>query len=210
VDQPTPRPGQDSFTVALIESLKILVGEFKDGFFTTRDLEERIKMKRPTTPPALWRRLERHNRHVRLSPLKDPQQVRRESERNNLPLGFLSLQFALRDDRLSKEQIEELTRHLPKTFEQCKVAVDNILWLGFDKAGRPKTFYDAVWLYWKHQNKNRGNRTTQWHAPSGPSEISPSRKRKPSEIVPLQESVSSRKSKRLWNAPEDPESSIAD
>ncbi|OCK96157.1 uncharacterized protein K441DRAFT_553595, partial [Cenococcum geophilum 1.58] len=69
VDQVTPRPGKHSFTRALIESLEALAAQFKDSFFSTRDLHEKVIVKRPNTPPALWRAMP-NSRHIRLSPIK--------------------------------------------------------------------------------------------------------------------------------------------
>lgn len=74
VNQVTPIPGEHSFTRALIESLEALAVEFKDGFFSTRDLHKKIIVKRPYTPLALWRGIPNNNRYIRLSPIKDGRQ----------------------------------------------------------------------------------------------------------------------------------------
>ena len=89
VDQATPGPGKHSFTRALIESLEALAAQFKDSFFSTRDLREKIHVKRPNTPPALWCAT-LNSRHIRLSPIKDGRQNRVAGPIKETPRGLLS------------------------------------------------------------------------------------------------------------------------
>jgi len=77
----TPRPGEDSFTTALIQSLKELAAEFKNRSFSTQDLHEKILVKQLHSPPALWGTVP-NNRHIRLSPMKDQDEAKKESLAN--------------------------------------------------------------------------------------------------------------------------------
>ena len=138
-NQITSSPGEHSFTTALIQSLKELAAEFKNGSFSTRDLHEKIHVKRPDSPPALWRGLPDNNRHVRLSPMKDGQEPRETRSIKKISKGLLSLQFALEIDHLSHPQIEKLTRNLPRVFRSAQAPVQNIVWLDFKNARPPKT-----------------------------------------------------------------------
>ncbi|OCK90361.1 uncharacterized protein K441DRAFT_580049 [Cenococcum geophilum 1.58] len=177
VDQVTPRPGKHSFTRALIESLEALAAQFKDSFFSTRDLHEKVIVKRPNTPPALWRGIPNNNRHVRLSPMKGGQQNQVAGPKKETPRGLLSLQFALRDDRLSQLQIDVLTRTLPKAFHNARAPVHNILWLDFKNARPPRaTFKTAATMV---TSLNR------WKSlPGGSSQSSTSVKRKADQMTP--------------------------
>lgn len=90
------------------------------------------------------------SRHIRLSPLKDDR-VAAKGPKDHPSRGFLRLGFVLKQDNLSKEQIEELTRHIPRTLNACKVPVLEIKWLGFRKIENPRSFADIVELVMQGQ-----------------------------------------------------------
>lgn len=195
VDQVTPRPGKHSFTRALIESLEALAAEFKDSFFSTRDLHEKIIAKRSNTPPALWRGIPNNNRHVRLSPMKDGQQNRVAGRIKETPRGLLSLQFTLRDDRLSQLQIDDLTRTLPKAFRNAHAPVQNILWLDFKNARPPRTTFKtaATMVTSIYRMKS---------LPGGSSQSSTSVKRKADLMTPDHSEDTSPNKKMMNGSPE--------
>lgn len=139
-DSTTASPGENSFTRALIDALKELLDEHKDGVFSTFQLNQRINLNpvRRDTPSQLWYRLKHHERHIRLAPLKPEQDrlMRRPSLRHP-PRGYLTLRFALRDDSLNQVQIEDLTKKLSKAFRSPKlslVGLRRIDWLGLRPA----------------------------------------------------------------------------
>lgn len=67
LDGTTASPGENSFTRALIDSMKELLMEYPDRSFTTSHLNQRIVLhpNRRDTPSVLWDRLRHHERHIR-------------------------------------------------------------------------------------------------------------------------------------------------
>ncbi len=143
-DQMTPGPGADSFTQALITSLKELTEEVKEGFFSSRHLHEKIAKLRPDAPPAIWNLRREVDRCIRLGRLKDRSHLLKMSTPTP-PQAYLSLQFHLGQKQLTRHQIESLTRELPKSFKTSGVQLQNVLWLGI----RPqyKRWHDVVEAY---------------------------------------------------------------
>lgn len=143
IDSTTAAPGPQSFTRALIDSLKELLAEYKGLSFTTFHLNQRINLnpKRHDTQSQLWFRLKHHDRHIRLAPLKTATDRDRKPSIVKPPRGYLTLRFALRDDTLNREQIELLTRHLATAFSTTKkmLGIRKIEWLGL-KPGRVTDF----------------------------------------------------------------------
>jgi hypothetical protein len=183
-NQITPSPGEDSFTTALIQSLKELVAEFKNGSFSTRDLLEKIHVKRPHSPPALWRGLP-SNRHVRLSPMKDGQEPREAGPIKKTSKGLLSLQFALEIDHLSRSQIEKLTCNLPGVFRLAQAPVQNVVWLDFKNAKTTLKTAATIITYlhrWKNLPGNSSKSSTRIKrkigqmAPDDSDDVSPKKK----------------------------------
>ncbi|KAJ4300761.1 hypothetical protein N0V90_002849 [Kalmusia sp. IMI 367209] len=134
----TAAPGNNSFTRALIDTLKRLHDQYGEKGFTTFHLNQGISLdrRRHDTPSQLWFRLQHHGRHILLAPLK-PQQDREKKARrlHPLPRGFLTLRFALRDESLTQEQIEFLTLQLSKAFNnKLLVGLSRIDWLGIKPA----------------------------------------------------------------------------
>jgi len=136
INATTAAPGENSFTRALIDALKQLLDMFDDRPFTTFHLNQRILLdkRRHDTPSQLWFRLQNHERHIRLAPLKKISQ-RRSPSLPQPPRGYLTLRFALRDESLNQQQIEYLTMNLSKAFnKKALVGLRRIDWLGIKPA----------------------------------------------------------------------------
>ena len=171
LDGTTASPGEYSFTRALIDSLKKLLTEFQDRSFTTFHLNQKILLHpaRRDTPSQLWYRLKHHERHIRLSPLKPGSNRSPQPYLAQPPGGYLTLRFALRDESLNQEQIECLTKHLSKTFNnKALVAVRRIDWMGIRKPARTGHFRRAAlalhaFMQWKKFAIRKRNGRIQQH-----------------------------------------------
>jgi hypothetical protein len=136
INATTAAPGENSFTRALIDALNQLLDMFEDRPFTTFHLNQRILLdkRRHDTPSQLWFRLQNHDRHIRLAPLKKIPQ-RPSPSLPQPPRGYLTLRFALRDESLNRQQIEYLTMNLSKAFtKKALVGLRRIDWLGIKPA----------------------------------------------------------------------------
>ena len=141
INQPTAAPGTNSFTRALIDTLKELHERFGDKGFTTVHLNQGILLdpRRQDSPSQLWFRMQRehYGRHISLAPLKS-KQIHDEKAQRFLrlrPRGFLTLRFALRDEQLTQAQIEFLSRQLSKALNNKKLlGLSRIDWLGMESA----------------------------------------------------------------------------
>lgn len=157
IDSTTAAPGDNSFTRALIDTLKRLHGQYGEKGFTTFHLNQGILLdkRRHDTPSQLWFLKQHHGRHIHLTPLK-PQQTRDLKARrlHPVPRGYLTLRFALRDETLTQEQIEFMTMQLSKAFNnKLLIGLSRIDWLGIKPArttnfGRAALALYAV-LQWK-------------------------------------------------------------
>jgi hypothetical protein len=181
LDGTTASPGEHSFTRALIDSMKELLVEFPDRSFTTFHLNQRIILhpNRRDTPSVLWNRLRHHERHIRLCPLKP--KCHENRKRRPPPGGYLTLRFAIRDEKLNSEQIQLLTRHLSEAFNnKAMIGVRSIDWMGI-KPARIRHFRRAalaVWAcrQWKNVVKKRKLQRMMQH-PTPESDLSQARKR---------------------------------
>ncbi|CAO2656431.1 Nn.00g052340.m01.CDS01 [Neocucurbitaria sp. VM-36] len=152
IDQTTARPGQYSFTRALIDALDELLRDHKDSPFSTFRLNQRINIdkRRTDTPSHLWSRVQsvQHNeQHILLAPLK-PQKADalQQSTYRLSPKGFLTLRFGLRDASLSQEQIEFMTKTLSKAFHnKAMVGLRRIDWMEI-KPAPPITHFERLAL----------------------------------------------------------------
>lgn len=169
IDSTTAAPGDNSFTRALIDTLKRLHTQHGEKGFTTFHLNQGVALdkRRHDTPSVLWSLLQHHGRHIHLAPVK-PHQDREIKARplRPLPHGFLMLRFALRDETLTQEQIEFLTLQLSKAFNnKLLVGLSRIDWLGIKPAriahfGRAALAMSAVKKWRKVVDKSREKRRT--------------------------------------------------
>lgn len=139
MNQTTRAPGPESFTTALIKSLKALLTEFSNQNFTTTKLLEKMNMNRDP-PSMLWDRLHKHERHVQLAPLdKDKKsselKVQQFSARPPEE-AWVKLRFSLQKPLVSQGQIEDLARELPSAFERANiVGLRRIDWIKMETMG---------------------------------------------------------------------------
>jgi hypothetical protein len=135
-DKETTRPGEKSFSTALVWSLKALEKGRKS--FTAQDLQIMI-MKAPDFPekqfvPLLLHDEPRDQRLV-LSPLsKDPNSISPEfaittHTSNKLPQYYLDLRLRY-DDPLDEEEIKKLASQFRKLIEEGSIGARRIGWLG--------------------------------------------------------------------------------
>lgn len=186
IDQTTSSPGDNSFTRALIDSLKELLYKFGGNAFTTYNLCQTICQQeaRRDTPAFLWNRLEHHNRHILLSPLSRPISQQGPAKPfliHPMTGGYLTLRFALGHEYLNDTQIKYLAHNLKSVFtKDSKVAVRRIDWMGIKKPVFSTTFRSAALVFrfifkWKllvaRRRKNRAA------ASSGAHQVTVARKR---------------------------------
>jgi hypothetical protein len=168
IDATTAAPGDNSFTRALIDAMTELLDQFGDRPFTTFHLNQRILLdkRRHDTPSQLWFRLQNHERHIRLAPLKQNKQ-RQSPSLPQPPRGYLTLRFALRDETLNQQQIELLTMNLSKAFnKKTLVGLRRIDWLGIKPArtahfGRAALAMFAIAQWKKYLKKRREGRESE-------------------------------------------------
>lgn len=169
IDSTTAKPGNNSFTRALIDTMVRLHADNGERGFNTFRLNQGISLdkRRHDTPSQLWSLKQSSNPHIHLAPLK-PQETRELKARRlpQLPKGYLTLRFALRDRSLNQEQIEFLTLQLSKAINNKKmVGVSRIDWLGIKPARTTSLGRAALAMYvvrkWKRicerQRKTRLN-----------------------------------------------------
>jgi hypothetical protein len=170
IDATTASPGPNSFTRALIDALRELHIEYPDRPFTTFTLNQKINLNpiRHDTQSQLWFRLQNHERHIRLAPLKPPKNPLRTLSLPRPPRGYLTLRFALRDDFLNQEQIDHLAKILSAAFSNTtiRLGLRNIDWLGLKPArtthlGRAALAMFAISQWRKVVYKRRVERTRQ-------------------------------------------------
>jgi hypothetical protein len=144
VDETTPAPGPYSFTRALIDALTAFVDQGPDDSFSTFSLNQRICMspKRRDTTSMLWSLLPNKS-HIFLTPMRKASDV--IAERKQKGKAYLRLGFGLRDETLSKTQIENLVQALAQLTRNEHIGLRSIDWLGFEsKHGDITQFVRAV------------------------------------------------------------------
>ncbi|GME28686.1 Homeobox domain containing protein [Neofusicoccum parvum] len=212
IGQVTEQPGEHSFTRALINSLNYLLDNNDgDGSFDSHQLHEEINRRRIENPSGLWRRLPGNSRHILL------RRQRLEAEMHvadaeappgpDASGGLLSLQFFLKNNQLSKETIEELTRLLPKSFSSCDAPVRNIKWLGFGSTSRAKSFAGIVKEIMRnkrHKNKQDEEKTSDT---DGAYESSDAGKRKADDVT-IADAVLHKKPRHVETTDESSEASL--
>lgn len=184
IDQTTARPGQYSFTRALIDALDWLLKEHSDSPFSTFRLNQRINIdkRRSDTPSHLWSRVQsvqNNEQHILLAPLKPPKSDTVHQPKYRLsPKGFLTLRFGLRDAELNQEQIEFMTKTLSKAFHnKAMVGLRRIDWVEI-KPAPPITHFERLALVmfvitqWKKfLGKRREERASQTQTQRSVDEI---------------------------------------
>ncbi|KAF2634567.1 hypothetical protein P280DRAFT_474521, partial [Massarina eburnea CBS 473.64] len=133
IDQ-TTSSGDNSFTRALIDALKQLLGENVDRAFSTHELNQLIlrDIRRLDTPSQLWYRSQYTDRHILLAPLKLQE---KPPSLPQLPRSYLTLRFALRQEMLGRVEIEYLTSSLAKAFhKKAPVGLRRVDWVGIKPA----------------------------------------------------------------------------
>lgn len=134
----TTGSGKNSFTRCLTQSLRELAAERETSFFSTFDLDERMRKTRPKRTPGLWSRLPRSRlpgsrRHIRFCPLKSREDRPKVDKTLEKPELFLTLGFALKNGNLDEYQIDRLTKRLPQMFKEETVPLTDIKFLGIRK-----------------------------------------------------------------------------
>ena len=143
-DQQTPGPGRRSFTAALINSLEDLLGERKNGPFSTRELCDKINVdpNRRKYHSNIWPRLKRYGRNITLAPLQRSLAEREKDFKDEPKRAILSLQLPLTVERLTEQQINEVARALSKAVKEIKAPVKRIDWLRLQSSKGATTFAD--------------------------------------------------------------------
>jgi hypothetical protein len=138
-DKETTRPGEKSFSTALIWSLKALEKDRKS--FTAQDLQIMI-MKAPDFPekqfvPLLQHDEPRDQRLVLASLSADSNSISPEfaiptSASNKLPQNYLDLRLRY-DDPLDEKEVKKLSSQFRKLIEDGSINTRRIGWLGLQK-----------------------------------------------------------------------------
>jgi hypothetical protein len=131
IDDTPPPPGLFSFTRALVDNLMIHLDENGDKPISTFRLVQQINLdtRQRDTASHLWSRAS-EDRHILLRPMKSAQVQRYEMYRARVG-SRLTLDFDLRDDALTKEQIEYLAKSLGKALRgKAMMGVRSINWVG--------------------------------------------------------------------------------
>jgi hypothetical protein len=127
----TAAPGPYSFTRALIDALTAFVDQGPDDSFSTFSLNQRICMSpgRRDTTSMLWSLLPNKS-HIFLTPMRKASDVM--ADRQQKGKAYLRLGLGLRDETLSKTQIENLVQALAKLTRNEHIGLRSIDWLGFE------------------------------------------------------------------------------
>lgn len=147
-DKETTRPGENSFTAALIWSLKTLEKDRKS--FTTQKLQTMI-MKAPNFPPNQFVPLLQHDeprdQRLVLAPLSTrpsaifPKLAISTCPGNELPQNYLDLRFWYLN-RPDEEEIENLASRFRKLIKDESISASRIGWLSLktrDREARSST-----------------------------------------------------------------------
>ena len=150
-NKPTAAPGPNSFTRALINSLRQLLEESKEHGFTTWNLVARIasQPERQNNPPYMVDLLGRWDRRIRLAPLNSNPVKRRRSSAGTQSNYYLTLEFALNlpKKELNDKQIEGLTAQLPQAFKNADITLRDMNWLELRTPTPPTDVSSVVQLY---------------------------------------------------------------
>ena len=130
LDKPTEAPGPQSFTTALISSLKTLLSESGDTPFITKQLCDKINLhpKRFPRPCQLWQFNHQYHRTIEWLPLKRTLDERKKEFSHDKTRAFLDLRLSLTVDCLDEKQINELSKALCNAATKNKTPVRSIDW----------------------------------------------------------------------------------
>lgn len=137
----TSKPGEASFTRALIQSLEALLDERDGKPFTTIQLVNRIEQQehRKRNPPRLCHRLNRDDRMISLGPIPH-----RSNER--LPVmmdpskAFLTIRLGLSEEKLSHDHVKNLGKTIAKACKESGAPVRRHDLIAFSQSTRKRTF----------------------------------------------------------------------
>ena len=132
--RPTKGPGDKSFTKALCDSMEeLLDASGEGGSFTVIELYEKINTKRKTQAALVWDYFKRYNRSIRLAPLKAPTTDRQDSfQLRDHEKASLALRISLKEDALSRTQIETFAQELVQACTNAKVPLRKLEWIKMD------------------------------------------------------------------------------
>ncbi|KAF2851286.1 hypothetical protein T440DRAFT_449317 [Plenodomus tracheiphilus IPT5] len=173
IDQVTASPGNYSFTRALIDALKEMLGEYgRRNPFSTFTLNEKIvkDARRLDTQSHLWSRIHRvqqSGQHILLTPLRPP--LAEDSAYRLSPKGYLTLRFGLKDETLKQEQIELMTHMLSRVVRA--VGIRRIDWVDIHRAPEISQFQRVALILsvvkrWKRVIEKRKEEGTAKPSPS--------------------------------------------
>lgn len=148
MNQTTASPGINSFTRALIDSLKELLDEKRVPISTFRLVQSiNLNTHRSDEQAHVWARNQHTDQHIFLAPLKQVKpEIKQLSTFRSAPGSYLTLRFGLRDAALNKEQIEFMTKTLSNAlFNKALVGLRKVEWLEM-KPAPPMPHFDRVAL----------------------------------------------------------------
>jgi hypothetical protein len=136
----TQRPGENSFTHALIQSLTELLQERQGKPFTTVQLVDRISQQpsRDKNPSRLWHRLKRDDRIIWLGPLskqlQESSSIVKEIEPSR---AFLTVRLALSsNEKLPKEKIKLLAKKMTQAHKESGLPVRRMDLVNYSRSVR--------------------------------------------------------------------------
>jgi hypothetical protein len=144
-NQTTQKPGEQSFTTALIESLSELLKKRNGKPFTTTQLRDHIanRKSRSDNPPRLAHRLHTDDRLIFLGPLQ--RQNRRSSQRIREPSrAFLTIRLALSQETLNENQVKTLAQNMTHAAKISHANVQRLDLLNFSVSTRKRTLLQMV------------------------------------------------------------------
>ncbi|KAJ9638278.1 hypothetical protein H2199_006965 [Coniosporium tulheliwenetii] len=132
----TAAPGKNSFTAALIKSLRELLDKHDHGPFTVHDLAAQInrQKERHRNPCLVHTRLEKNgDRFVRLAPLPpEADRAARKQSFHKAPYRtFLTLRLAFTNETLNDDQIRDLAPRISKACADTGVQARRIDVVGY-------------------------------------------------------------------------------
>ena len=145
-DARTCGPGQNSFTTALCESLEELLSEANGETFLLTQLSERINTKRRSQPCLLWDRLRAFKSTIQLGPLIQSPNLEDSFCIEGPEQASLYLRFSLKKSDLNDDQIESLAEHLVGAYDEAKVPLRRVDWMGMSTTKRKMTRTPGVHL----------------------------------------------------------------